>query len=270
GASGIHVTGGALNTVQGNYVGTDAAGTSPLGNGQGIAVDGAAHDNTIGGAIPGAGNLVSGNSTNGISVISAGTGNRILGNAIGTDAGETTTANLGNDVGIDVQSTDGTIIGSTSPGAGNVIGGSSDAGIIVLGNSTSTRISGNYIGTDRSDSLDLGNPTGIRIVNGANNNNQVGPNNVIAHSADFGIEMDNGVGNRFSANSIHDNGNEGIHLGGGNNDQAAPALTSAARGGSTTQIAGTLHSAAATSYFIEYFLTPTCTGQPQGQFYLGF
>ena len=72
---------------------------------------------------------------------------------------------------------------------------------------------------------------------------------MIAHSGDFGIEMDNGSGNRFSANSIHDNGAEGIHLAGGgaNNDQASPALTTATFAGSTTTIAGTLASAASTT-----------------------
>ena len=40
--------------------------------------------------------------------------------------------------------------------------------------------------------------------------------------------------------------------------------------GATTTIDGTLTSAPSTSYFIEYFSTPTCTGEPQGQTYLGF
>src|SRR5205823_10058508 len=48
--------------IQGNRIGTDIAGTSALGNSIGIEMDnGGGH--TIGGTDPGAGNLISGNTT---------------------------------------------------------------------------------------------------------------------------------------------------------------------------------------------------------------
>src|SRR5205085_8009249 len=50
--------------IVGNYVGTDTSGTRAVGNGTGIAV--AAGDVVIGGTSAGAGNLISGNQSDGI------------------------------------------------------------------------------------------------------------------------------------------------------------------------------------------------------------
>jgi CSLREA domain-containing protein len=270
GPTGIYLTGSNNGTIAGNYVGTDATGQNALGNGEDIVLDGGSANTTVGGTAPGSGNVV-GDSLIGVHLVSGvGDGNRILGNSIGTNAGETAT--IPNDVAVQLDNTTNAQVGSTAPGGGNVIAGSDDTGIIVFLGSSQNRIVGNYIGTDRSDTLNLGNGTGIRLVNGPADNNLIGPSNVIAHSGTYGIEMDNGSGNRFSANSIHDNGAEGIHLAGGgaNNDQTSPALTTATFAGSTTAVAGKLTSAPSTSYFIEYFSTPSCAGQPQGQTYLGF
>ena len=75
--------------VQGNYIGTDSTGEVGLGNGEGVSVTGGAHDNTIGGSVPGTGNVISASSQIGLSLDLAGTGNRVLGNSIGTDKDET-------------------------------------------------------------------------------------------------------------------------------------------------------------------------------------
>lgn len=56
------------NIVIGNLVGTDAAGTGPLGNhGSGIHIH-ASHNNPIGGSTPGAGNVIAYNGYQGVSV----------------------------------------------------------------------------------------------------------------------------------------------------------------------------------------------------------
>ena len=266
---GILLDGTDGAVIQGNYIGTDKTGEVGLGNGDGITVASGGGGNTIGGVVAGARNVISGNNAAGVRLDLAGSNNRILGNSIGTDKDETDL--IPNDIGIELDGTADTIIGSTSPGAGNVIGGSLDAGILVfLGGSNSNTIAGNFVGTNRSDTIDLGNDDGIRFVNGSSNDNLVGPDNVFAHNTGEGIELDDGVGNRISANSFHDNGGKGILLNGGNNGQESPTLTSAVKVAANTNIAGTLASAANTAYFVEYFLTPTCTGEPQGKTYLGF
>jgi hypothetical protein len=77
------------NTVAGNLVGPDVSGSYSLGGHPfgGIDIAEGAHDNTIGGLIPGWGNLVSGNQTDGIALFdNTGSGtwnNQIAGNTIG-------------------------------------------------------------------------------------------------------------------------------------------------------------------------------------------
>ena len=61
---GVYLTGAGtdFNVIVGNYVGTDAAGTVALANGEGgVLVDNGASANTIGGTSAADRNLVSGN-----------------------------------------------------------------------------------------------------------------------------------------------------------------------------------------------------------------
>src|SRR5437588_331887 len=51
----------ANNTVAGNYVGTNAAGTASIGNGVGVQIQIVFQNNAIGGVAAGAGNVISGN-----------------------------------------------------------------------------------------------------------------------------------------------------------------------------------------------------------------
>ncbi|HXI96682.1 MAG TPA: hypothetical protein VNG04_11180, partial [Candidatus Acidoferrum sp.] len=83
------------NLVQGNFMGTDAGGTNPLPNGfNGVAVDGAAFQNTIGGTDAGAANRIAYNPVDGV-VVRSGTRNAIRGNSIFSNGG------LGIDLGDD-------------------------------------------------------------------------------------------------------------------------------------------------------------------------
>ncbi|NML24397.1 cadherin domain-containing protein [Zoogloea dura] len=108
---GIHIansgSGGSGNIIQGNYIGTDISGTVTIANGLGgVAIDTNANSNLIGGVVAGAGNLIAGNTGNGVLLrSSAGSGNSILGNSIsnssalginlqgGTENGSGVTAN---------------------------------------------------------------------------------------------------------------------------------------------------------------------------------
>jgi hypothetical protein len=71
------------NLVQGNLIGTNATGTGNLGNLHGVRIAGAL-DNTVGGTVDAAANIISGNTNQGVFVGSCtcATGNRILRNSI--------------------------------------------------------------------------------------------------------------------------------------------------------------------------------------------
>ncbi len=91
-ADGITLTGAAATgtLIQGNLIGTNAAGTGDLGNGgSGIAIGSpgsGASQTTVGGTGAGDGNTIGFNDGRGIYVNGSGTGNRIVGNSIFSNA----------------------------------------------------------------------------------------------------------------------------------------------------------------------------------------
>ncbi len=120
----------AANLVAGNLVGTTSDGSAPLANaGDGIQIDGAP-DNTIGGTIAAAANVIGGNTGNGLSLLgTSATGNLVEGNDIGTNASSST--QLGNTLdGILVNGdASNNTIGGTDAGAGNAIAENGGAGV---------------------------------------------------------------------------------------------------------------------------------------------
>jgi CSLREA domain-containing protein len=71
------------NKVQGNYIGLQPNGTTPLPNGYGVAFEGDSHDNLIGGTNAGEGNLILSDFGQGVYAgLVAGVNNSILGNSI--------------------------------------------------------------------------------------------------------------------------------------------------------------------------------------------
>src|SRR5262249_13179553 len=99
--------GSGTTTVQGNYIGTNAAGTVHLTNSTGIWLNANTSNNLIGGTALGAGNVIV--ATNfGILFESSPSANTVQGNLIGTDV--TGTIGLGGGAGI---------IGGFTGGAGN-------------------------------------------------------------------------------------------------------------------------------------------------------
>jgi CSLREA domain-containing protein len=278
------------NTVRGNHLGTNAAGTAAAANDVGVEVRG--DDNTIGGATAAARNVISGNSVEGISM--SGTRNVIVGNFVGTDAsGE---AAVPNSEGIFAGAANNTIGGTTAVER-NVISGNSGHGLRVGGAIT---VQGNYVGPTASGTGTLGNAAGLEVwasgvlIGGTD----VGAGNVIAGNALEGIVLrlpgfgTPGTGLRILGNSIHDNGKLGINLEaatdagagvtsndagdadtGANNLQNFPALTTATSGATSTTIVGTLHSTpSSTGFRIELFSSSACdvSGHGEGQTYLGY
>lgn len=159
--TGIAVGKGGNNIIEGNYVGTNTAGTTDLGNGgEGISLDTA--NNVIGGTVAAARNVISGNQLNGVFFgtffSDPAENNLIQGNYIGASAaGNALIRNEFN--GISTNSAPGSpnnIIGGTSAGSRNIIAGSifNRVDITYVG-SSGTLVQGNYIGTDVTGTIDL-------------------------------------------------------------------------------------------------------------------
>ena len=157
---GISLAGNA-NVIQGNFIGTNPTGTAATPNtvwGVQIATEQAAN-NLIGGTAPGAGNLISGN-LGGILILAS--GNTVQGNLIGTDV--TGTKAIQNEKGIDSR-VPNTLVGGLTPGARNIISGNV-FGILIGG--TGSKVQGNFIGTDITGTLPLGNiNNGVDAVDNA-------------------------------------------------------------------------------------------------------
>ncbi len=147
----------ANNLVLGNYIGTNFAGTGAVANAaDGVAIAAGSTGNTIGGAISGAGNIISGNAQYGIYLTGSGTsGNYILGNTIGLSASGAILGNVQSGIWID-PGANGNTIGGTAAAARNIISGNSPTSSaydeIDIGGASSIAVLGNYIGTD---------PTGV-------------------------------------------------------------------------------------------------------------
>jgi len=179
----IHGTGPTNNTIEGNYIGTNAAGAKPLGNGaDGVAIsgDGTSEVATIGGDSANQRNVISGNHGSGISIDNAGHDQNnivITSNYVGVSADGNSA--MGNDQ-------DGIYVDNTRPiigkaGAGNVISanGSTNSDLslnsgIVLDNvemastfDPGIYVNANSIGTNAAGTAALGNMgDGIYAANG--------------------------------------------------------------------------------------------------------
>ena len=152
------------NVIQGNLIGVNATATAAVGNNTGIS---ASAGTLVGGTVPGARNLISGNTGDGVSI--SGPGSLLQGNFIGTDI--TGTSVLGNG-GSGVVAGNGALVGGTTPEARNVISGNGGFGNISLGSNnsgTQATVQGNYIGTDVTGNVALNNPLAGISISGSSN-----------------------------------------------------------------------------------------------------
>lgn len=282
--------------VQGNYIGTDITGTTALGNGTGLLWNDASYA-TVGGTTPAARNIISGNVNAGINSFVIGSGFEVIqGNYIGVDAlGVVPLPNNG--VGMRISGPTNNTIGGTAVGAGNVISGNEGNGIeFTVGPANGTVVQGNFIGTDASGTLNLGNSgTGIVLwsddvtIGGTTS----GAGNIIAYNKGNGLDPGDGIRfvfdvhhNAILSNSIHDNHRLGINFANGltpnhpwppgtvsgpNDFQNYPVLTSVVSTGGNTTIVGSLNAAPSTQFLIQFFSNPTAdpSGFGEGQTYLG-
>ena len=219
--NGIDLYEGSNDVIAGNYIGTDVTGTISIGNVDGILASEPNHNELIGTNSDGVGdqyerNIISGNTRNGIEfgdIGIAGTAQDdiVAGNYIGTDV--TGTQRLGNGwygiaffgggtgnlIGVDSHAAD--------PADGRNIIAANDGGIILttLGTDplSQTVVAGNYIGTDVTGELALGNGElgGITVENATST--RIGTDgdgvaddaerNVIANNARYGVGILSGA-----------------------------------------------------------------------------
>src|SRR6266542_2515534 len=225
------------NLVQGNFIGTDVSGTAALGNGQlGIFIF-ASPNNTIGGTMSSARNVISGNASVGIQIQETGAGGNIVaGNFIGTN--QSGTAAVGNGAsGVYVAGSPNTTIGGTTSGARNIISGNQHNVIIAGSAATNNLVQGNYIGTDVNGTASLGGSGQGVFISAAGNNViggfEVGQGNLISGNQSNGIWIvsSGASGNQIRGNLI------------GTNASGTAALPNAARGvdidaGATNNVVG--------------------------------
>ncbi len=294
--SGITVLTSNATTIQSNRIGTDASGTAKRANGSGISIIGSS-DVTVGGVVSGHGNLISGNTGDGIYVTDSGNV-LIAGNLIGPDV--TGTLALGNNFGIDASGLAGSLtIGAPAVAARNVISGN-NIGIFLDNGVHDATIQNNYMGTDLAGAEPLPNVQAI-LLNTLDTTGVLiggtgpGEGNLIAFNSgsggSTGAIWNLGLHVTIRGNSIHsnaglglDNGNPGQQAndpgdadGGANDGQNFPIVSTveALQGpqGNGTRVTGVLRSAASTQYTLDFYGSTGCTPRPQdfleGQTYLG-
>ena len=201
-------TGANTNTVSGNYVGTNASGSSGLGNKTGVMIGDGAQGNVVGGDTPEERNVISGNSQYGVYIFNAGAHrNTVSGNYIGTDA--TGTQDLGNtETGVAIAyGPQNNTVGGDTEGERNIISGNDGSGVSISESGTTTNtVSGNYIGTVVSGTQALGNAfSGVNISSGAQSNtvggDTEGERNVISANL-MGVNL---VGSGTMSNTVSGN-----------------------------------------------------------------
>jgi titin len=158
------------NVIEGNRIGTNAAGSAAVNNFQyGVLLEKCSSGTRVGGTAAGAGNLIAG-AGEGVAIYTS-DGNTIEGNDIGTNAGGT--ASIANGFGIQLFHADNNTIGGTTAAARNVISGNSSEAIRADAGANGNTIEGNYIGTNSSGLGALGNGVGVDFY-GTSSGNMIG------------------------------------------------------------------------------------------------
>ena len=305
--AGIQFTTAAGNVVEGNLIGTDATGSSALGNEPGVAID-RSNTSRIGGTAAGARNVISGNRDYGIGMSSGfvtAFANTVQGNYIGPDITGTVALSPNQTAGIFFNASDHNTIGGAASGAGNVISGNGVTNLnghgidLMFAGAVGNVIQGNLIGTQPDGASPLPNSGwGVAFHNGAGDavigGVGAGEANVIAYNGSspaYGGIGVNGSLTRIRGNSIHSNNGLGIDLAengvtvndagdgdtGPNDFQNFPLITSVTygtlTGGASTTVEGILNSTASTTFELDFYSNPPCAPRPQefveGEIYIG-
>ncbi|MEO5714058.1 MAG: M12 family metallopeptidase [Luteolibacter sp.] len=201
---GIYISGATttVNTILGNYIGTNIDGNAALPNQKGgvIFID-ATHHNIIG-----PGNVISGNTDAGIWITGTGvSNNRVEGNYIGLNAAGT--AAVANTV-VGSYVVDGA---SNNSFVGNVISGNTSEGLrIADAGTTGNTVFGNFVGTAADGNSAIGNGFAGVAVNWSATGNQVGgvlpgQRNILSGNGTVGLAFGGSVNNAAYGNYIGTN-----------------------------------------------------------------
>jgi CSLREA domain-containing protein len=169
-------------SVRRNYLGPVGGGTP---NFRGLTLLGASSC-TIGGNTDGDGNVISGNSDNGLTI--GGAGHTIADNFIGTDA--TGTAALPNgQAGIEVVGGSNTAIGVAGTNIENVISGNTRFGVLITPPTTATTLVNNIIGLNVAGTAAVPNgQSGVFVQGSGTVIGTPASGNVISGNGEYGIE----------------------------------------------------------------------------------
>lgn len=217
--NGIYYNGSTYSSLTSTFIGTNLSGTSANGNGsQGIYIN---NSDSVAIGLNTFGNVISGNGSDGIYINSSDYVS-ISGNIIGLDVdGNSAISNSGN--GIQINASNSILIGNSLTGGRNIISSNTVCGI--LGNSGSlVNVTNNYIGTDISGSIDMGNaiagittfaPTSYWFIgNTLTTGNLVSGNNQLGldiHGS-YHVIANNIIGLDASATNVLSNGATGIRI----------------------------------------------------------
>jgi uncharacterized repeat protein (TIGR01451 family) len=205
---GISLVGPSNDFVEGCFIGTDASGTFAQGNADsGVAVSNGSNK-VIGGTTSAARNVIAGNFTHGVLLLSGANNNFVRGNYIGVSAGgASAVGNSGDGISL-VSAGANNVIGGAAAGAGNVISANSGVGVRLFGIGAGNLVQGNLIGTDSSGSFRLGNGVnGVDIFDSAGNTvggSTPAARNVISANEGNGVRINasGAVGNFVRGNFI--------------------------------------------------------------------
>jgi hypothetical protein len=226
GGNGLVIGGAAAsgNVVEGNYFGTNAAGTGAVPNvGDGLLINDAP-SNTIGGTTSvsptsgcmGSCNLFSGNDANGVGIWHSGASSNVVkGNYIGVKVdGQSALAN--GDIGLEIQDAANNMVGGVNINDRNLISGNLGAGVSITGipdNGFTTQnntILGNYIGVNRTGNAAIKNhKMGVNLGT-PGGGTSAAQNNIIGGTS--GVSL--GGSCTGSCNIIAGNGWNGIYISG--------------------------------------------------------
>jgi gliding motility-associated-like protein len=261
GANGVFGFGNAISildcgshTVQGNYCGTNAAGTSAIPNLNAGYSSTNSNSNTVGGSLASERNIFSGNSDVGVYMNNS-DNSTFNNNYIGaTASGNAALANLTHGMYITTGSDNNTFNNNVIAANGTAAGHN---GITLVSNSNGNTFTSNRIGIGSSGAALANFTDGINISGGSSNNTIGGTSgsngNIIANNGGDGIDVSGSTSlrNMIRQNSIYCNALMGINLNlsgtPGNNSYAAPVITSV----TSNTVSGTSPSGATIEIFYD-------------------